>query len=117
MGALAPRFSEAGGLREMIRLSPGALVFDRVAVGHGAQRLPTEHAGALRVGQVATQCTADADRCEAEDTVCAGCPDPIFVGTPGKKARTWSPERFKTFIENRPTETGAWRGDVSQPDA
>ena len=26
-------------------------------------------------------------------------------------------QRFKTFIENRPTETGEWRGDVSQPDA
>ncbi len=26
-------------------------------------------------------------------------------------------ERFKKFIENRPGETGAWRGDVSRPDA
>jgi uncharacterized membrane protein len=26
-------------------------------------------------------------------------------------------QRFKKFIEDRPTETGAWRGDVSQPDA
>ncbi|WP_216893937.1 SRPBCC family protein [Nocardia alni] len=26
-------------------------------------------------------------------------------------------KRFKHFIENRPTETGAWRGDVSRPDA
>jgi uncharacterized membrane protein len=26
-------------------------------------------------------------------------------------------ERFKKFIENRPSETGAWRGDVSRPDA
>ena len=34
--ALPPRFEEAGGLREMTRLSSGALVFDRVAVGHGA---------------------------------------------------------------------------------
>lgn len=24
-------------------------------------------------------------------------------------------ERFKKFIEDRPMETGAWRGDVSQP--
>ena len=36
VGALPPRFEEAGGLREMTRLSSGALVFDRVAVGHGA---------------------------------------------------------------------------------
>jgi uncharacterized membrane protein len=26
-------------------------------------------------------------------------------------------ERFKKFIESRPGETGAWRGDVSRPDA
>lgn len=26
-------------------------------------------------------------------------------------------ERFKQFIESRPGETGAWRGDVSRPDA
>ncbi len=26
-------------------------------------------------------------------------------------------ERFKKFIENQPAETGAWRGDVSRPDA
>lgn len=26
-------------------------------------------------------------------------------------------ERFKKFIETTPTETGAWRGDVSRPDA
>jgi len=26
-------------------------------------------------------------------------------------------ERFKKFIESRPGETGAWRGDVSHPDA
>ncbi len=26
-------------------------------------------------------------------------------------------KRFKEFIENRPAETGAWRGDVSRPDA
>jgi uncharacterized membrane protein len=26
-------------------------------------------------------------------------------------------ERFKKFIESRPTETGGWRGDVSRPDA
>jgi hypothetical protein len=26
-------------------------------------------------------------------------------------------QRFKKFIEDRPTETGAWRGDVSRPDA
>jgi uncharacterized membrane protein len=26
-------------------------------------------------------------------------------------------ERFKNFIESRPGETGAWRGDVSRPDA
>jgi uncharacterized membrane protein len=26
-------------------------------------------------------------------------------------------ERFKKFIEGRPDETGAWRGDVSRPDA
>ena len=25
-------------------------------------------------------------------------------------------ERFKKFIESRPTETGGWRGDVSRPD-
>ena len=24
-------------------------------------------------------------------------------------------ERFKKFIESRPTETGGWRGDVSRP--
>lgn len=33
------------------------------------------------------------------------------------KARvTGDLRRFKKFIENRPTETGEWRGDVSQPD-
>ena len=26
-------------------------------------------------------------------------------------------KRFKEFIESRPGETGAWRGDVSRPDA
>ena len=26
-------------------------------------------------------------------------------------------ERFKKFIESQPGETGAWRGDVSRPDA
>jgi uncharacterized membrane protein len=26
-------------------------------------------------------------------------------------------QRFKEFIADRPTETGAWRGDVSRPDA
>ena len=26
-------------------------------------------------------------------------------------------ERFKKFIESKPTETGGWRGDVSRPDA
>ena len=26
-------------------------------------------------------------------------------------------ERFKKFIEEQPSETGAWRGDVSRPDA
>jgi uncharacterized membrane protein len=26
-------------------------------------------------------------------------------------------ERFKKFIEDRPAETGEWRGDVSRPDA
>ena len=26
-------------------------------------------------------------------------------------------QRFKNFIENRATETGEWRGDVSRPDA
>lgn len=26
-------------------------------------------------------------------------------------------ERFKKYIESRPAETGAWRGDVSRPDA
>jgi hypothetical protein len=26
-------------------------------------------------------------------------------------------ERFKKFIEERPGATGAWRGDVSRPDA
>jgi uncharacterized membrane protein len=26
-------------------------------------------------------------------------------------------KRFKSFIESQPTETGAWRGDVSRPDA
>jgi uncharacterized membrane protein len=26
-------------------------------------------------------------------------------------------ERFKTFIENRGTETGAWRGEIPRPDA
>lgn len=26
-------------------------------------------------------------------------------------------DRFKEFIESRPSETGAWRGDVSRPDA
>ena len=26
-------------------------------------------------------------------------------------------ERFKKFIEQQPVETGAWRGDVSRPDA
>ena len=26
-------------------------------------------------------------------------------------------KRFKEFIESRPDETGAWRGDVSRPDA
>ncbi len=26
-------------------------------------------------------------------------------------------QRFKDFSENIPTETGAWRGDVSRPDA
>jgi hypothetical protein len=26
-------------------------------------------------------------------------------------------ERFKKFIESRPGETGAWRGDVSRPEA
>ena len=26
-------------------------------------------------------------------------------------------KRFKSFIEGQPTETGAWRGDVSRPDA
>ena len=36
VGALPPRFEEAGGLREMTRPSSGALVFERVAVGHGA---------------------------------------------------------------------------------
>ena len=25
-------------------------------------------------------------------------------------------QRFKKFIEDRPTETGEWRGDVSRPD-
>jgi hypothetical protein len=25
-------------------------------------------------------------------------------------------KRFKEFIESRPSETGAWRGDVSRPD-
>ena len=25
-------------------------------------------------------------------------------------------KRFKTFIESRGSETGAWRGDVSRPD-
>jgi len=25
-------------------------------------------------------------------------------------------KRFKNFIENAPSETGAWRGDVSRPD-
>jgi uncharacterized membrane protein len=34
------------------------------------------------------------------------------------KARVSSDlERFKKFIESRPGETGAWRGDVSRPDA
>jgi uncharacterized membrane protein len=26
-------------------------------------------------------------------------------------------DRFKKFIEDKPAETGAWRGDVSRPDA
>jgi hypothetical protein len=26
-------------------------------------------------------------------------------------------QRFKEFIESRPSETGAWRGDVSRPAA